>query len=101
MIPAVSNHRTVQQCDSDAVSTVPNYFQLPPPPPFPTPIPTPIPYCEQFPLYCNGGGSVGGGYGGGACYSVYAPHYYYVGVQGDPNYEVTVEYEYLYSYCTY
>lgn len=89
---------SIQACDSAAVSRVLKYN---PPPPFPTPRPTPIPYCEQFPLDCYGGGSVGSGYGGRACYRVYEPHYYYVGVQGDPNYEVTVEYEYIYSYCTY
>lgn len=91
----------VQSCDTNAVSTVLEYFQLPPPPPFPTPIPTPIPYCEQFPLDCNEGGSVGSGYGGRTCYRVYEPHYYYGGVQGDPTWDVSVEYEYLYTYCTY
>lgn len=93
----------VQPCDTNAVRTVTTYQ------PTPTPTPTPAPvtggggltYCEMYPSSCSGGGYYGGGFGGRVCYSVYEPHYYYGGVAGDPTWDVTVEYEFLYSYCSY
>jgi hypothetical protein len=91
---------TVQDCDENAVSDVPNYQ------PLPTPTPTNtggggMSYCEMYPSSCYGGG-YGGGYGGygGGCYDVYEKDYSYVCVEGH-GCSVTEFYDYLYTYCTY
>jgi hypothetical protein len=93
----VCNHQPleIQSCDNKAISESYFYHVFPPPPPPAYPTPTPTPF------YWGGGGTGGGGGFGVYCYDVYEASYYYVGVEGDPNYDEYIDYKFVDRVCEY